>query len=393
MKRIVIDKSAIFLILIIALVVISVVLVSFKLKSDPFEQAVGDDRIMNIAFIVEKQGKPIATEIFMYYPVNSRGALLDIPSETGLIIKSLNRVDKIEVLYDAKNPKKYLDEISALTGAVLTWYVIVDEKALGELVDIMDGFSVFIPNQIITELDGKKVLLPSGANVLDGSKMRIYATYQDDIRPEAETVARRQNVIHALLSSLGTRSDYVQSKRIFPSVMQRLRTNLPQKALIKLVEGLKSLDTERLVYQRLTGTPRKVEGVLLLFPHYDGELVRDIVRQTLNALLNTGSFSADEKIFTLEIQNGTAIRGLAQKAADIFQSFGYEVIAVGNAPTQNEESTRIVNRYGDSNAVSTIAGVIRCKKVESGESASTGNVPADFVIILGKNFNGRYCVD
>jgi len=392
-KRIVLDKSVSFLLLIISLVAASVVFMAFKLKSDPFEQAVGDDRIMNIAFIVEKHGKPIATEIFMYYPVNSRGALLDIPAETGLIIKSLNRVDKIEVLYDPKNPKKYLDEISTLTGAVLPWYVIVDEKSLVELVDIMDGFEVFIPNQIITEVDKQKVLLPSGANVLDGSKMRIYATYQDEFRPEAETVARRQNVIHSLLSTFGKRSDYVLSKKIFPSVFKRLRTNLPQKAVAKLVGGLKSLDSERLVYQRLTGTPRKVEGVLLLFPHYDGELVRDIVRQTLNALLNTASFSANEKIFTLEIQNGTAIRGLAQKAADIFQSFGYEVISVGNAATQDEESTRIVNRYGDNNAVDTIANLIRCKKIESVDSVSSGNVPADFVIILGKNFNGRYCVD
>ncbi len=393
MKRIVLDKSIIFLLLIVILVAASVVFMSLKLRSDPFEQAVGDDRIMNITFIVEKQGKPIATEIFMYYPVNSRGALMDIPAETGLIIKSLNRVDKIEVLYDSKNPQRYLDEISELTGAVLPWYVVIDEKALVQLVDIMDGFEVFIPNQIITEVDKHKVLLPSGANLLDGSKMRIYATYQDEFRPEAETVARRQNVIHALLSTLGKRSDYVLDKKVFPSVFRRLRTNLPQKALAKLVEGLKSLDTERLVYQRLTGTPRKVEGVLLLFPHYDGELVRDIVRQTLNALLNTASFSADEKIFTLEIQNGTAIRGLAQKAADIFQSFGYDVIAVGNAPTQDEESTRIVNRYGDNNALATIANVIRCKKVESGDSVLPGTVPADFVIILGKNFNGRYCVD
>jgi len=156
---------------------------------------------------------------------------------------------------------------------------------------------------------------------------------------------------------------------------------------------LAKLDSDRIVLQRLTGTPRTVEGIPLLFPHYDGELVRDIVKQTLNALLNAEAIAVSDKVFTIEILNGTTERGLAQRTAEIFQGFGYEVVSVGNAPSTDIALSRVIDRYGDPAAASTLANVIRCTVIESATATPSTGASADFIIILGKNFNGRYCVD
>jgi hypothetical protein len=130
---------------------------------------------------------------------------------------------------------------------------------------------------------------------------------------------------------------------------------------------------------------------MLLFPHYDGELVKDIVKQSLNALLNADATAIADKVFTIEILNGTSVRGLAQKTAEIFQSFGYEVVSVGNAGQTDIDKTSVIDRYGDKASATTVANVIRCKIVEDEAVPSTS--PADFVIVLGKDFNGRNCVD
>ncbi|MDX9959470.1 MAG: LytR family transcriptional regulator, partial [Spirochaetia bacterium] len=87
-----------FLVLIIILIVVSLVLLLSSLRVDPVQQAVQDELMINLALILERDGRPIATELLMYYPGNARGALLDIPVETGLIIQSLNRVDRIDAL-------------------------------------------------------------------------------------------------------------------------------------------------------------------------------------------------------------------------------------------------------------------------------------------------------
>ena len=391
MARSIIDKSIVFLASIIAMVVVAVVVMVSALRTDPVEEAVKAERIINVAIIFERNGKPVATELLMYYPGNARAALLDVPAETGLIIKSLNRVDSIDVLYEPGSPKAYLEEIQRLTGATIDWYLVLDEPALSAIVDLLDGVSVFLPNRVSKVVDEVPVSLPSGFVLLDGQKTLVYAKYRDPDVADSELVAKRQALYQAVLRRLGERSAFVMRDDVYPAVQRLFRTNLKEESLKLLLYEFGRLEADRIVLQRLTGAYRSVEGKLLLFPHYDGELVKDIVKQSLNALLNADDTAIAEKVFTLEILNGTAVRGLAQNTAEIFQSFGYEVVSVGNAPSIDVEKTSVVDRYGDRAAATTVANVIRCSVVE--EEAIPSASPADFVIILGKDFNGRNCVD
>jgi polyisoprenyl-teichoic acid--peptidoglycan teichoic acid transferase len=392
MPRARLDKSVFLLALIVGLVAVSLLVLISSLKEDPIESAVRNELMMNIALILERDGKPFATELLMYYPGNARGALLDIPVETGLIIRSLNRVDRIDALYKPESPKAYLDEISRLSDTAIDWYLILDESGLSDTVDLLEGFLVFIPNRVRTIQNEKPLFLPSGSVVLDGRKMLSFLSHIDADRPEAETVARRQAVFTALIKRLGERKDFVFREDVFGAFAKRFRSNLSNESLVHLFGQFARLDIDRIVLQRLTGTVRMVEGVPLLFPHYDGELVRDIVKQTLNALLNAEAIAVSDKVFTIEILNGTSIRGLAQRTAEIFQGFGYEVVSVGNATSTNIETTKVIDRYGDPSAATTLANVIRCREIEPDSDAATSGASADFIIILGSNFNGRHCV-
>jgi len=145
------------------------------------------------------------------------------------------------------------------------------------------------------------------------------------------------------------------------------------------------------VLQRITGAYRNVDGSKLLFPHYDGELVKDIVKQTLSALASSGSTSPADKIFTIEILNGTPTKGLAKRAAEIFQSFGYDVVSVGNAERDDVAKTSILDHYSNADATKGIAQVIRCSNVGEAGQGEDAKDSADFTVILGKDFNGRYC--
>lgn len=390
MARAVFDKSAIFLIAIVAIIAIATIVMLSSIHTDPVEDAVKGSRMINIALILERNGRPTSTGILMYYPGNSRAALLDVPPDTGLIIKSLNRVDRIDVLYNPASPKAYLEEVQKLTGAEIDWYLILDEASLSALADTLDGFSIFIPNRIDTRINDRPAMLPSGFVVLDGSKTKIYTSYEDPDMPDAEIVAKRQTFFQAMLRRIGERSTFIMRDDVYPSISRLFRTNLNEGSLKRLLAEFAKLESDRIVLQRLTGAYRSVEGKQLLFPHYDGELVKDIVKQSLNALLNADATAIADKVFTLEILNGTSVRGLAQKAAEIFQSFGYEVVSVGNAPSSDEVKTRVIDRYGDRISATTMANLIKCRQVE-GEDVPSAS-PADFVIILGKDFNGRNCV-
>jgi anionic cell wall polymer biosynthesis LytR-Cps2A-Psr (LCP) family protein len=360
-----------------------------SLRSNAVDMAMKTDRILNVAVIVEKEDKPVSTQLFLFYPSNGRGAILDVPGETGLIIKSMNRVDRIDVLYDKRNPRAYVEEIANLMSTSIPYWIVIDEKGLSCAVDMLEGIEVFVPSKI--DISGPpRAALPSGALVLDGDKASQFAFYKDPDETDSDLIARRQKLFQSVVRRMGEKSAWVTQGGVYPRFKRCLRSNMDDGSLRRFIGELSKIDADRLVLQKVTGIYRDVDGKRLLFPHYDGELVRDIVKQTLNALSNSGSSSPADKIFTIEILNGTPAKGVAKKAAEIFQSFGYDVLSVDNADRDDYDQTQVIDRFSNSEAAKSIADVIRCKQMRSQQSAQDSAV-ADFTIILGKDFNGRYC--
>jgi len=118
---------------------------------------------------------------------------------------------------------------------------------------------------------------------------------------------------------------------------------------------------------------------------------KDMLKQTLNARAPRMSHG-EQQIYTVEILNGTTEKGLAARTADIFGSFGYDVVAVGNAKTLDYQKTVLIDRFGDKEALSSIACVIKCANF-SEAAEYTGSIKADYTIILGKDFNGVFVSD
>ncbi len=91
--------------------------------------------------------------------------------------------------------------------------------------------------------------------------------------------------------------------------------------------------------------------------------------------------------------NGTIQNGLASRTSQIFQSFGYEIQKVGNADTIYEK-TEIIDNKGDLPSAQRLAKIIRCNNVSSRPVVEEGIeeiIAADITIIIGKDFDGRYC--
>jgi anionic cell wall polymer biosynthesis LytR-Cps2A-Psr (LCP) family protein len=390
MKRVSLDKSSILLIAIAVILISTLVYFVAALRSDALSQVVKSDRIINLCFILEREGKPVSTQVFMFYPASGMGALLDVPGDTGLLIKSLDRVTRIDTLYDKRRPKPYIKEISTLLATEISFFIILDEHSLQALVDVLEGVELFVPAPVVLK-GPPSALLPPGASLFDGTKASQYAYYIDPEETDADAATRRQKLIQSLIRRLGTQSDRLFASASLSSLKKNLRTDLSDESLQNLITLFARIDADRLLFQRINGTYKNVDGSRLLFPLYDGELIRDLVKQTLNALSNTASGTAADKIFTIEILNGTTVQGLAKRAAEIFQSFGYDVINIGNADRDDYAETKVLDRFSNTNAASNIAGVIRCSSIEQEPPASAEN-SADFTILLGKDFNGRYCI-
>lgn len=395
MRSLRLDRSILFLVAILIVLIVAGIVLVFAMRTDPVKASLSGDNLLKVLVVLEDEGKPISTNIVAYYSGSKRAAMFDIPGETGLILKSLGRVDRIDTVYSEKGILEYKKEIEGLTGISVPFYLLFTLDQFARLTDLLSGIGVFIPSPIDIKQNDSRVLLPSGAVTLDGDKARTYMTYTDPLDQDGEASSRKQKGFLAFFRALNDNSGTIFSSGMFPAVKSCLASNVPGESLKALFGELSRIDAERLVPQRVTGSLREVDGQLLLFPFYDGQLLKDIIRQTLAGLASENN-EAQERIYAIEIQNGTKSQGLARLTSELYQSFGYDVIRIGNTEVTNFDKTVIIDRIGNPAVASTIAQVIQCTNIETAsvDATEAGNygseAAVDFTIILGKDFNGRY---
>ena len=181
----------------------------------------------------------------------------------------------------------------------------------------------------------------------------------------------------------------VYSPKNFPVFAKRFTTNIDYDNFYRLMKQVSDIETERIVLQTITGSSRTVEsGQTLLFPLYDGQLIKDVMNQSISSLM-TGDYGNQNRAYVLVIQNGTSTQGLARNTSFLMQSAGYEVLETSNAPAT--EKTVIINHVGNSEAAKALGNFIRCTNIVDDDFSyeSSGSAQADFTIVLGKDFDGR----
>jgi anionic cell wall polymer biosynthesis LytR-Cps2A-Psr (LCP) family protein len=382
------DKSLVVLGLIVAIILAAAVFGYLELRTDPLGESLKRGRPVAVLFAIDADRDYRFFEVFLYHPQTHRGALLFIPGNVGLIIESLKKVDRIDVLYRYGNIAGLKAKVEQITGVPIQFYVELREQDVVSLVDLLGGLELFIPNPVEASIGERKVLLPSGSVLLDGDKIRDFIVYQDPLEPETDRVGRKQKFLQSLLKGLGD-SELVLQASPFAALRRLVSSNLGSRSLAAFIRELKKLESEKLIFQRVLGNVRTVDGKELLFPHFDGQLLKEIVKQTEETIASAEPATEGELTVALEILNGTSVAGLAKRAASVFQSYGYDVVSVGNADNTEHLNTVVLDRKGRLEAAQKAADLIRCQRVYT-RLAEGGDLTIDVTIILGKDFDGRY---
>jgi len=403
MRKTKIDASAFLLILIVLLLAGSVVFAASYIRSDPILESLEEDKVINTLFVIEDNEKPLCSYVLMYYPATKRAAIFDIPGSLGLIIQRINRVDRIDKVYDPRRITPYTDELEKLLGIDIPFSIVITLENLGKITDLIEGVELFIPSPVDEFLDGyatEHIMLPSGITYLDGDKAKVYITYE--LPDESSEIAtyRRQRFFVGLIKRLGLQNGFLKNAQIAGVFHSLLKTGINARAKNALFEKFAGIDTDRINIQSVSGNVREVSGQPLIFPHWDGSLIKEIVRQTLASLVQPSNETMGDRIFTVEILNGTTVTGLAGRTAELFGGFGYDVISIGNADRDDYENTIIINRTGLQDMVLAFGEVIRCSNVRTDSpnpddegvelNIQNLNYQADLTLIIGRDFNGRY---
>ncbi|MDR0316655.1 MAG: LCP family protein [Treponema sp.] len=394
------DASLFLLVVIVLMFAAGIFAVVYTLRSDPVEDALSDDRVINVLYVIEKDSRPLCSYVLMYYPATKRAAIFDIPGEMGLLIRRINRVDRIDSVYQPRNISDFENEIERLLGIDVTFSIVITMENLNRAVDLIEGVELFIPSPVELRDGNVSVLFSSGITRLDGEKSAAYISYKNPNEDNEMAVFRRQRFFLGFLKRQGEMNTILKDPALSRLYEACLDTTMNRRMRIRLFDEFTGIDTDRINIQSVGGNLREVSGQMLLLPYYDGNLAKEIVRQTMGGLTRPNEGLLSDRVNTVEVLNGTAVNGLAGRTAELLRGFGYDVITIGNADHSSHDRTQIINRLGREDMVKTFADIIRCRNIFSEapvQEVIEGDIgmqhfefQADFTLIIGRDFNGRY---
>jgi anionic cell wall polymer biosynthesis LytR-Cps2A-Psr (LCP) family protein len=392
------DASAFLLAAIVLLLAGGIVFALYTLRTDPVEEVLTRDRVVSVLYIIEKDQKPLSSYVLMCYPHTRRAAILDIPGELGLLIRRINRVDRIDTVFDPGKVSNFKTEIENLLGVEITFSIVINLENLGKAVDLVEGVEIFIPARVQLPDDEAPVLFPSGLCRLDGDKAKVFFSYKAPDEDAEMAIFRRQRFFISFLKRQAEMNNALKNSAITQMYQSYMQSDLKQRAMMRLLDVFASTDFERASMQSVGGNFREVSGKMLLIPFYDGGLIKDIVRQTLGTLTRTADGALSDRVFTVEVLNGTTVNGLAGRTAEILRSFGYDIISIGNADHYGKEKTTVTDRSGMEGMARNFASIIRCDNINFEAPARENpdivmqsyEYRSDFTLVIGRDFNGRY---
>ncbi len=383
------DRGILLLVLMVAVLAVTGVTVALAIRTDEVSDLVADDETIGLVLIIDLGEAGLVTQAVYYQPGTRRAAIFDVPAETGVVVRSLNRVDSIDTVFRIDGPATFMAEVAAVLGTPLRYYVALDVAGLETIVDAIGGLPIFVPDVPDSGPDG--VLVPSGDVLLDGAKVEQYLAFSTANERDRERIARHQRVVIALLDRLGAQQRILAHPAAARLVDRAISTNLERAALLSLFGQMGYVNPQQTIARQIEGILRRVEtgdrDRQLLFAHQEGRWLRESVRQVVENLSTDAGLRDDNMAIRLEILNGTTVSGLASRTAELYRSYGFDVVAIGNAADDSIRETVVVNHTGNPVFARRAGDIIRAPISPEG---GTTQAAVDITVILGSNFDGRY---
>jgi anionic cell wall polymer biosynthesis LytR-Cps2A-Psr (LCP) family protein len=385
-----IDYGIFVIVAIVAILVTVGVIIYSQVRTDAItEYRESNDRVA-VLFVQETGGEAEFAQIVILDTRTKKLGMFDVPGHLGVVIEELDRIDRIDTLYNQGNVDGYRKAVAETFGIDLPFVISLTQEGMMQLVDLAEGVELFITESFHEEGSEQLVRLPAGRAVLDGAKVVDYAAAELPGETYAERAARAQKLTQALFRTLGERAELLRHEDVLPYVADAVEAGLDRRGVASLVSLYEGVDAQQVVSRRVQGNLRQVdtggETKELLFPHFEGRWLRQTVSQVMDTLAQEGEVAQRPSTISVEILNGTTVTGLAQRTKQLYERYGFDVVSFDNADRSNYEHTLIIDRKGDLADAQRAAEIIRASRVQSEPLDS----PIDVTIILGRDFDGTY---
>lgn len=385
-------------------------------SAEAFKPWSGSDRLSLLLLGIDlrcNETGPTHTDSMMLAtidPVSKSAAVLSLPRDLWVDIPTFG-VDRINQAYYLGQIYEYpgggqalaRETVAATLGVPIDYYVAIDFNAFVEIIDLIGGIEVNVPETIDdpTYPDNcygfDPFSIEAGTHVLDGATALKYARTRATFGGDVDRAERQQQVMLAARRQVMQLNMVPQLIREAPQIWQALqsniRTNLSLDEIIQLALLSQDIPGDRIrtavidynyVYNETTPDGRQV-----LIPRRDE--IR-VLRDELFAPppIPTPSIAdlprlMKEENARIAVYNGTAVFGLAAATQSFLEQYDLAIAEIGNADAATYRTTQIIDYGSHPNTSLYLVQLMGVPPL----NVSSGSSPAgdfDILIILGDDW-------
>lgn len=343
-------------------------------------------------------------------PVTMQAGVLSIPRDLWVPIPGYteNRINTAHALGDAYGhpgggPALAVETVEYNLGIDIDYYVRVNFQAFIDLVDLIGGIDIEVPELIddscypTPDYGCERLLIEPGAYHFYGDMALKYARTRHSSGGDFDRARRQQQVVRAIVAqvkSVGIPQLAARAPEIIQMVegSVKIDPNLQLDEIIALAVLASKVDMEhdirfRVIDEQSTLFKTTLDEMQILIPLRD-EIRR--VRDEVFGLINGGSKeSVAEEAATLSVLNGTATAGLAFETAQYLEANGLPVAGYDNADRQDYDTSLVILNRDMPMTAGQILSLLKLPQ----SAVVNGNNPTaeyDIVVILGADYtNGQ----
>lgn len=313
-------------------------------------------------------------------------SVLSIPRDTQVEIPGLG-IEKINYANVAGGPKQAAQIVSrTLNGVTIDRYVRVSTIAFRELVDMMGGIEVYVPERMeyIDNTQKLEIDLQPGQQTLNGEQSEQFARFRSEADGDIGRVQRQQQVIRALREKLSSPTVITRIPQAIELFQKYIDTNLTMEEMLALADFGSDLDQQNFRMVMLPGrfsTPvESVASYWILDPVAKDQIMQE---QFDVSSIASVSQSDDPKDLRVAVQNASSNPQLGSQVAAFLQSQGYDNVYVVEDWTTPQGQTQIIAQRGDLESAEMVGTALGLGQIVP---ASTGDLSSDLTIQVGDDW-------
>ncbi|MFO0920533.1 MAG: LCP family protein [Candidatus Saccharimonadales bacterium] len=289
-------------------------------------------------------------------------------------------------------------KVSQVLGIPIHYHSIVDFEGFKKAIDTVGGVSLNAPEEVYESmwLDGQNYTLnvQPGQQEFDGFRALAYSRSRHSSARGDFSRSERQRLILVALKdkvlSAGTLANPLKLNQLMSDFGDHIKINMTVDEMMRLYEIGKDIPSDKIQSIGLADPPNdyvhtsNIGGSSVVVPK-EGIFEYSAIQSFIRSKLVDG-YLANENAEIL-ILNGTDTPGLAGKTVKELESYGYNLLPAGDAPTKGYTETVIVDLKNGENKYTKryLEKRFGTTTVPNLPDSTIQSQTADFVIIIGQN--------